>query len=184
MSRNEIILTVAAAALIGFSLIVSLVVPRWKPDFPGRRIGLFAVVAALLVFGMLAAVEVFGGEDHNEAAAETIEGPGGGTVTVGETESTPTDTGATTGEAPPEDSDLVKEGEEVFASAGCAGCHTMEKADASGTTGPNLDDLQPDFDAVVAQVTNGGGGMPAFGGQLSPEQIQAVAAYVVDSTSR
>ena len=60
----------------------------------------------------------------------------------------------------------------------------MEKADASGTSGPNLDDLQPDFDAVVAQVTDGGGGMPAFGGQLSPEQIQAVAAYVVDSTSR
>ena len=31
---------------------------------------------------------------------------------------------------------------------------------------------------VVEQVTNGGGGMPPFKGQLSPAQIDAVAAYV------
>ncbi len=185
MSRNEIIMTVAAGALIGFSLIVSLVVPRWKPDFPGRRTGLFAVVAALFVFGMLGAVEVVGAEDHNEAAAETIEGPGGGTETVGETESTKTETGKTeTGGGGSGESDQIKEGEDLFAANNCAGCHTLEKADASGTVGPNLDELQPSADAVVAQVTNGGGGMPAFGGSLSADQIQALAAYVVDATSR
>jgi mono/diheme cytochrome c family protein len=31
---------------------------------------------------------------------------------------------------------------------------------------------------VVHQVTNGGGGMPAFGSQLSKTQIQSVAKYV------
>jgi mono/diheme cytochrome c family protein len=31
---------------------------------------------------------------------------------------------------------------------------------------------------VVKQVTDGGGGMPAFGGRLSAAQIDAIAAYV------
>ena len=30
----------------------------------------------------------------------------------------------------------------------------------------------------MQQVTNGGGGMPAFGGRLSTAQIEAIAAYV------
>ena len=46
----------------------------------------------------------------------------------------------------------------------------------------NLDDLKPPYDAVVSQVTNGGGGMPAFGDSLSEEQIQDVAAYVSSAT--
>jgi mono/diheme cytochrome c family protein len=78
----------------------------------------------------------------------------------------------------------VARGEEVFASASCGGCHTMAAANASGTVGPNLDELKPSLDAVVAQVTNGGGAMPAFGDQLSDDDIKAVAAYVVASTQR
>ena len=35
---------------------------------------------------------------------------------------------------------------------------------------------------VVDRVTNGAGAMPAFGDQLDEQQIQDVAAYVVDST--
>ncbi len=186
MSRNEIILTVAAGLLIGFSLIVSLLVPRWRPDFPGRRVGLFAVVAALFVFGMLGAVEVFGSEEHGEEAVQetVVEGPGGGEATVEEPDTGPTDTGGTDTGGGSGDAEQIAEGEEVFASNGCGSCHTMEAAGSTGTTGPDLDDLQPSFDAVVGQVTDGGGGMPAFGGTLSPEQIDAVAAYVVDSTSR
>ncbi len=186
MSRNEILLTVAAVALIAFSLIVSLLVPRWKPDFPGRRTGLFAVVAALFVVGMLGAVELFGAEDHGgeEAVHETVEeGPGGGEATVEEPDTGPTDTAPTdTGDGG--DDAQIAEGEELYASNGCGSCHTMEAAGSTGTSGPNLDDVQPSFDAVVGQVTDGGGGMPAFGGTLSTEQIEAIAAYVVDSTSR
>lgn len=74
-------------------------------------------------------------------------------------------------------------GEKVWTDAGCGTCHTMAAADATGTTGPDLDDLQPDLDQVVSQVTDGGGSMPAFGEQLSEQQINDVAAYVVDSTS-
>jgi mono/diheme cytochrome c family protein len=33
---------------------------------------------------------------------------------------------------------------------------------------------------VIAQVTNGGGGMPAFGDQLDDQQIRDVAAFVTE----
>ena len=70
------------------------------------------------------------------------------------------------------------DGKQVFASAGCAGCHTLKDAGASGNVGPNLDDLKPSKARVAHQVEVGGGVMPAFKGQLSDAQIQAVAAYV------
>jgi cytochrome c6 len=33
-------------------------------------------------------------------------------------------------------------------------------------------------EGAITQVTNGGGGMPPFGGSLSEEEIENVAAYV------
>jgi len=75
-----------------------------------------------------------------------------------------------------------KKGNAVFASGGCGGCHTLAAAHASGTVGPDLDTLKPDYRSVTAQVTNGGGAMPAFKSKLSTQQIADVAAYVVDST--
>jgi mono/diheme cytochrome c family protein len=73
-------------------------------------------------------------------------------------------------------------GSAVWASGGCGNCHTMAAAKSSGTTGPNLDQLKPDYRAVTAQVTNGGAVMPAFKSQLTTQQIADVAAYVVKST--
>jgi mono/diheme cytochrome c family protein len=72
-------------------------------------------------------------------------------------------------------------GETVFASAGCGGCHTLAAAGATGSIGPNLDDLKPDAATVATVVTDGQGGMPAFGGDLSEAEIQAVADYVAAS---
>jgi cytochrome c6 len=65
----------------------------------------------------------------------------------------------------------------VFNSA-CASCHTLAAAGSIGTVGPNLDQLKPRDALVVHQVTNGGGGMPAFGSSLSKTQIQSVALFV------
>jgi mono/diheme cytochrome c family protein len=75
-----------------------------------------------------------------------------------------------------------KKGSSVFGSAGCGSCHTLADAHSTGTVGPNLDALKPDYRAVTAQVTNGGGQMPAFKGTLSTQQIADVSAYVVEST--
>jgi outer membrane protein assembly factor BamB len=72
----------------------------------------------------------------------------------------------------------LKEGMHVFETAGCASCHTLAAAGSTGTVGPNLDQLKPSDAAVVKQVTNGGGGMPAFGSSLSKSQIQSVALFV------
>jgi outer membrane protein assembly factor BamB/mono/diheme cytochrome c family protein len=60
----------------------------------------------------------------------------------------------------------------------CATCHTLADAGATGTTGPNLDQVRPNEALVVTQVTNGGPGMPAFGSTLSRAQIDSIARYV------
>ena len=74
----------------------------------------------------------------------------------------------------------ASEGEQIFAENGCGGCHTYEPAGSSGTTGPNLDDSSVTFEQAVEQITNGGGGMPPFEGDLTAEQIDAVARYVTE----
>ena len=62
-------------------------------------------------------------------------------------------------------------GAKVFATAGCAGCHTLKAANAKGQIGPNLDELKPDQPTVVRQVRSGGNGMPSFKERLSGNQI-------------
>jgi mono/diheme cytochrome c family protein len=75
-------------------------------------------------------------------------------------------------------------GEQVFAQAGCAGCHELAAAGASGRVGPSLDKAKPSAAAVEAKVRRGGGQMPAFEGRLSDQQIKAVAGYVADTAGR
>ncbi|MBJ7354556.1 MAG: c-type cytochrome [Thermoleophilaceae bacterium] len=60
----------------------------------------------------------------------------------------------------------------------CGSCHTLADAGTVGTTGPNLDQRKAPLARVLKQVTNGGNGMPAFGGTLTPEQIKLVSEYV------
>jgi uncharacterized membrane protein len=69
-------------------------------------------------------------------------------------------------------------GKRVFASASCAGCHTLADAGATGTVGPNLDAAKPSASLVADRVTNGLGVMPSFAGKLTDAEIAAVAAYV------
>jgi mono/diheme cytochrome c family protein len=76
------------------------------------------------------------------------------------------------------------DGKQIFASAGCSGCHTLKAAGATGNVGPNLDRLKPPKAIVVRQVEHGGGAMPAFKGQLSPAQIDAVATFVSSSAGK
>jgi mono/diheme cytochrome c family protein len=77
-------------------------------------------------------------------------------------------------------------GKPIFLTAGCKGCHTLADAGATGTVGPNLDSLasQLTLAIVTRQVENGGAVMPAFKGQLTPAQIDAVAKYVTDNAGK
>lgn len=63
----------------------------------------------------------------------------------------------------------------------CGACHVLADAGTTGTIGPNLDEARPQLEAAIRQITEGGGGMPPFGGQLTEEQIRAVAEYVVQA---
>jgi mono/diheme cytochrome c family protein len=73
-------------------------------------------------------------------------------------------------------------GKQVFETAGCKSCHTLKDAGATGTVGPNLDQVKPPLSRVVPQVLNGGTTMPPFKGTLSTKQIADVSAYVVKAT--
>ena len=88
-------------------------------------------------------------------------------------------------------------GEQIFTAGGCAGCHTLAKANATGNIGPSLDELAAtaaeqdgspedfviesvlDPDAVVADGFQPGV-MPSYEGRLTDEQLQALAEYLLE----
>jgi plastocyanin len=82
---HKVGLALAGAGFAGFSLLVALLVPRWRPQFPGRGLGLFVVVCVLLFAGMVSAVLIFGKESGGEAEAAGRAGPTGASETTGTT---------------------------------------------------------------------------------------------------
>jgi PQQ-dependent dehydrogenase (methanol/ethanol family) len=95
-------------------------------------------------------------------------GPGQGTQHAGEKTPVKENTG-THGNA--------SRGQQIFAS-NCVACHGATGHGGNG--GPDLTTIPSakNMNRVLGQVTNGGGGMPAFKGQLTPQQINDVATYV------
>ena len=80
--------------------------------------------------------------------------------------------------------DLFDQGKQIFLEEGnCATCHTLQDANSYGNIGPNLNEIKPDIMRIISAVTNGIGVMPAYEGQLSTEEIIAVATYVAKSTN-
>lgn len=171
---NQIGLAVVGGAFILFSLVSSFVLPARYPNFPGRHVGWYVAAGILFFVAMISAVLVFGVE-KKEAA------PAGAVTTTAAATTTSAAGGATTTAPAAAQGDPVA-GKAVFASAGCGACHTLKAAGATGTVGPNLDQLKPPYDRVLHQVEVGGGPMPAFKNTLSAKQIQDVAAFVVAST--
>ncbi len=75
-------------------------------------------------------------------------------------------------------------GAKVFTDAGCGNCHTLSAVEATGTVGPDLDQVKPEKEKVARQVTNGGVGMPSFSDKLSAKEIDDVAVFVADATRK
>jgi mono/diheme cytochrome c family protein len=121
-------------------------------------------------------------EGGNEAEGNVEEAPeeggavGGGEAPGGEKETEEPEggaaEGATTGGGDAE------AGASVFAE-NCSVCHGSDGHGGNG--GPDLRTMPKakTEEGAVEQVTEGGGGMPPFGGTLSEEEIQNVAAFVV-----
>ncbi len=83
------------------------------------------------------------------------------------------------------DAARIAKGRDVFGNYGCSACHTLADAGATGHVGPSFDEnanLSQAF--VVDRVTNGQGQMPAFGGQMSDDEIDAVAAYIIATAKK
>lgn len=74
--------------------------------------------------------------------------------------------------------DQPGDGKQIFVDAGCGNCHTLAAAGTNGGSGPTLTNFKASKEEVATQVANGGGGMPAFSGDLTAKQIDAVAEFV------
>jgi mono/diheme cytochrome c family protein len=172
-------IALAAAAFIVFALTSSFLLPRRDPSFPGRGLSLFVVVSILFFVGMMTAMFALAREEESEAHG--TEPPGAVDTHEGTDTTATAGTGTGETETGGEVQGDAEAGRAVFDAAGCGGCHVLEEAGSSGTVGPSLDDTQVTFQQAVEQVRDGGGGMPAFGDRLSDEEIQNVAAFVVES---
>lgn len=74
LTGNEIGLAVVAGIFILFSLIVSMVVPRYRPDFPGPGgVGILVLGSIVFFLGTMTAVFVLKDEHEEVAHVETSE---------------------------------------------------------------------------------------------------------------
>jgi cytochrome c oxidase cbb3-type subunit 3 len=82
------------------------------------------------------------------------------------------------------DAALAAEGEQLFLSTGCVGCHGMDGKGMTAVGAPNLTDdvwlYGGDAGALRETVTNGRAGqMPAFQDKLGEQRVRLLAAYVL-----
>jgi len=82
------------------------------------------------------------------------------------------------------DAVLATEGEQLFLSTGCVGCHGMDGKGMTAVGAPNLTDdvwlYGGDAGTLRETVTNGRAGqMPAFQDKLGEQRVRLLAAYVL-----
>jgi mono/diheme cytochrome c family protein len=154
---HKVGIAVVAGVFIAFALASSFLLPAWRPQFPGRRVGLFVAVTVLLTAGMLATMIALAGEPKEARGAE------------GEAAPKPASpTGPTKPKPAPSAGDAAA-GKQLFAAQGCGSCHTFRPAGSAGKVGPDLDDL-----ASNAAKANRGSEQ-----QYTAESIEDPGAYVV-----
>ena len=78
-------------------------------------------------------------------------------------------------------------GSQIFKS-NCMGCHMGGRNTIVADKNLKLDALHGYLmdtpEAIISQVSNGKNAMPAFGRRLNPDQIESVAAYVLDQADK
>lgn len=190
---NETLFYLCGGVLAVSALIVTFVGLK-SEKFPGRALPLVVVWFAVFVVGASTFAVRYSveHEEHKEQelahASEEIEaaeGDSGDPADVGSEEAAPEEgsqeeepVGEVEGSEGSEGGGDPAAGKTVFAEH-CAGCHGEDGHGGPG--GPDLTTmpLAQTEEGAVQQVTNGGGGMPPFGEQLSEEEITDVAAFVV-----
>ena len=61
-TAHKLGLGLSALTFIAYALVSSMLVPHYRPEFPGRRLGWYVFVTILFFIGMMCAVFFFGRE--------------------------------------------------------------------------------------------------------------------------
>jgi mono/diheme cytochrome c family protein len=194
---NDTLFYVLGLSLVVIALVVSFAGLRFE-KFPASRglliggtVAITALVLATMTFAWRNAEDE---QEHREAelaeAAEESAEEGEDTEVA---EQVGSEAAEVTTEA--DATAAAEQGGELFASAGCTGCHTLAAAGSTGTTGPNLDGTLKNKDeayirtAIVDPNDTIAKDYPPdvmpqdYGTSFSPEEIDALVAYLVESTS-
>ena len=119
-------LGLTAGAFIVFALIVSMVIPRFRPNFPGERgFKTFLAVAGCLFVATLLAVELFGVEPKEAAGKAPVDASPKIRATRGPIVSQPSA------------ADIAR-GKTLYTNLGCIGCHSLNGAAGTGPTWKGL----------------------------------------------
>jgi len=78
-----------------------------------------------------------------------------------------------------ETSGPIADGARVFYDKACLNCHLIDGQ--GGRRGPNLSRIGDLLtrDEIIIRISNGGKNMPAFAGNLKPEELEALAAFLM-----
>jgi cytochrome c551 len=203
---HETLFFICGGILAASAIVVSLIGLK-KDDFPGKFMPLIIVWFAIFAVGAGTFAVLHGkdeSKDHNaeyaKAGEEIQKADTTGPFEEAELEAAEAEEaeegGSEEGAEGTEGSEeeVEESGEEGEAGATAAGgdpesgavvfsenCSTCHGATGhGGNGGPDLRTmpLAQTEEGAIQQVTNGGGGMPPFGGTLSEEEIENVAAYV------
>jgi cytochrome c551/c552 len=175
------------AAFIIFALISSMVIPRYRPEFPGRLFGVFLGLVGVFTVAMLLTVFFVARESEAEAHGGTTEESSGATQTQPQ-------------KPPPPAAGNAASGKALFTAQGCAACHTFKPAGSSATIGPDLDNLAADAQKanqgplpqyVLTSITDPGayvvpgypnGVMPTDFAKLPKKQLADLVAFLTQSS--
>ena len=204
---DETLFYVLGLSLVAVALITSFVGLRFE-NFPPRPVLIVGTAVFAVLVVATASFAWLNGEEEQEHRDELIASgeelsPQQGLEELGE------GTGdAPPGSAPPADGTVPGEeseppasdeapsvdGAQVFADAGCTGCHTLADAGSTATTGPVLDAALKGQDtafieeAIVDPNKEVAEGYPpdvmpqTYADQLSPEELEALVSYLSEAT--
>ena len=190
---NETLFYVLGIGLVVVAVLVAVIGLRFE-KFPASKgvlvLGTAAFAAIVVATGAFAWLNAEDEQEHHEAelAAAAEE-----TAASDEEGQAAEEVGPDVAEAPSETASA--EGAKLFEANGCGGCHTLAAAGSTGTTGPDLDGaLKGKDEAFIdesivdpnAEVAKGypPDVMPqTFGNSLSPEELDALVQYLIESTS-
>lgn len=144
------------------------------------RLGIVAAAAAMMI---LPACALQAGEGDHAAHSTAQVAPAAAApatpAPVAPAAPTPAPVAASVAPAAASDEVRFAKSRELFNSWSCSACHALADAKASGAVGPALDGNSSLTEAfIISRLTNGQGAMPAFGGQLTTEEIADMAYYL------